>query len=82
MKSYLFLTFKDQSLHKEFLLKKNKEITILSAILLFERFIFGCLALNAHIKGFTSQKRVLLHFGGQLWHLCAMLIAWRFPVKM
>lgn len=58
MQSNFLLSIKDKELAKDFILTRNKEITIISAFLLFERFIFGVVLLSAFLSGKVSATRL------------------------
>jgi hypothetical protein len=64
MTTRLCLTIIDKEIGKDFLKSRNKEVNIISLILLIEWFIFGVVLLAAYSAGRVSTKRVGLQFGG------------------
>lgn len=80
MLSNFLLTFHDKDQTTAFYNSKKKENIIASAVLLFFRFVFGVIIIINFAKGLVPAMRVYLHFSGQLWHLLAILLAWRFPI--
>jgi hypothetical protein len=58
MNSKFFLTIADKEIHKDFMLKRNLEVTIISSCLLASRFIFGFVLIVAYINGKVSERRL------------------------
>lgn len=82
MKSRFWLTFADPTMQDDYFLSRNKEVNNISAILLLQRFVFGLALIYNYTKGHVTGRRLLLQFVGQLWHLIALALAWKFPKQM
>jgi hypothetical protein len=75
------LTITNKEKAREFVLIRNKEITMFSIYLLLLRVIDVTASIISHFIGTFSTRRLILMSGGSIWQAVALFLSWKYPFK-